>query len=166
MKKLLMIAMAVSSLLSLYSCGTFGYLENHGKREICLNAVPKDLIVTSGGKILDVHTSVYKSKTRLSFIGRTKTTTSTSGPAVTVARKNRARLEFYCPSTNLRDTLELIPKMNWGIFAGDWFLSAAFGFLVDIPLGNLKEVYPRYYTPKVWTKEMWDNYYKHRFDHH
>lgn len=146
MKKIITIVLAVCPLLFLNSCGTIGSAINHGKREIFMDKAPKDLVVTSAGKKLDVHYSVYKSHTSRRTRGNitTSKTNTISYPAVTVARKKRATLEFYSPSWNKKATVELKPKVNWAIFAGDWFLTANFGLLIDIPTGNLKEVYPNF----------------------
>jgi hypothetical protein len=141
MKNLLSLGTLAFLAITLNSC-CFGTLNNaltHGKCNVSLMRVPKDIEVTSGGKRLDVTKEMFAVSSSIG--GSTTTTYYTS--AVSLPAKKKATIELYSPSMNKRATVELKPKANKNLVFLDILFGAGSGLLIDIPTGNLKMLTPR-----------------------
>jgi|GEM_PF-4193639 len=133
----LLLVAALWLMWSFSSCGTILNASKKGKTEVFLIDAPSDLQVSSGGERLSIGSDVFAAS------GRTNGSVAYYTSSVKLPRKKRASLELYSPGSGKRATVELKPKV-WGkIVVVDALLTGGFGWLIDIPTGNILTLKPR-----------------------
>lgn len=137
MKQIITIAAAVCLMSMLNSCATIVNAKKKGKTEVFLIDGPGDLQATCNGQQLSFTNEVFAAS------GRTNGAVAFYTKAVMLPRKKKTTLELYSPSSGKKATVALKPKV-WGKMAiADALLTGGFGWLIDIPTGNLLTLKPR-----------------------
>lgn len=135
MKNLILIAATAFFMASLNSCGTILNASKKGKTEVFLIDAPGDLSVSSNGEHLSMESDIFAAN------GKTNGATAFYTKCVRLPRKKKATLTLS--SGGKTATVALKPKV-WGkIAVVDALLTAGFGWLIDIPTGNILTLKPR-----------------------